>query len=59
MTTHIFHNSRSIIKHINEWIVESVDMDNDGDIETALFTGHNAKQRAEKYAKDQYDKEAE
>ncbi len=35
----------------DEWQVEGIDYDNDGIIYLAMFIGHEAKERAEEYAK--------
>jgi hypothetical protein len=35
---------------VNEWRVEAIDRDSEGEIYVAMFSGPKAKQRAEEYA---------
>jgi len=35
---------------VNEWRVEAIDHESEGEVYVALFSGPNAKQRAEEYA---------
>lgn len=46
----LFYECQKSKSCIDEWVVEAIDYDSEGEIYAATFSGHGAQERAEEYA---------